>query len=361
MTSIPSFALACDKRYETDDATPDPESDDEIQQDYQWECEELRNQIDVKNVEQCRQRISDSAYWKIECHQCKEIFVELLWRHICNRFRTDEGSSEDWRSVARCMQKLLLDKGVPLDETMEFRITGGRKQMFLDHSRHAKSTKYRKRLRCETWNRTNGIPLSAHTVTGRSRETSGANHRYAIGHYIEQDQTQDKDCDRWQNTPSPIQKKHQKPDITALTRLITSLLPHGPAHTYSVPFAILSYSIHISVSAMDLSEVVLFLGCFEFCESFADVDNILTLSEDSRYEFKPPDNDHDATWKGGQPTGQEWKPPFLCLRFEQDQYDLEAGFLDPIMTQTKLIFKLLRTTRLASADDCFESILASQS
>lgn len=64
-------------------------------------------------------------------------------------------------------------------------------------------------------------------------------------------------------------------------------------------------------NAVDLANVVLIFG------SFVGVSNILELSENSRYEFTPPNSDADplTNWKGGQPEGQEPQPRFLCLTF----------------------------------------------
>jgi hypothetical protein len=64
----------------------------------------------------------------------------------------------------------------------------------------------------------------------------------------------------------------------------------------------------------DLAKIVLILG------SFVGVDNILGLSENSRYEFQPPqDGQPGHGWKGGQT--QQLTPPFLCLRIGEHLFD----------------------------------------
>ncbi|KAG8411916.1 hypothetical protein J3458_015210 [Metarhizium acridum] len=58
---------------------------------------------------------------------------------------------------------------------------------------------------------------------------------------------------------------------------------------------------------VDLSKVVVILG------SFVGVNNILRLSENSRYEFQPPSGNVSTSWKGDQPREQELNPPFIAL------------------------------------------------
>lgn len=64
-----------------------------------------------------------------------------------------------------------------------------------------------------------------------------------------------------------------------------------------------------------ISKAVLVLG------HFVGVDHILKLSENSRYEFLPPTDDADESWKGAQPKQQELKPPFLCLEIGKHLFD----------------------------------------
>lgn len=60
----------------------------------------------------------------------------------------------------------------------------------------------------------------------------------------------------------------------------------------------------------NFAKVVLMLG------SFVGVDDILGLSENSRYAFRPPGDD---AWKGGQT--QELTPPFLRLEVKEHLFD----------------------------------------
>ncbi|OAA34235.1 Protein kinase-like domain protein [Metarhizium rileyi] len=63
------------------------------------------------------------------------------------------------------------------------------------------------------------------------------------------------------------------------------------------------------------SNVVLVLG------NFVGVDNVLKLSENSRYEFLPSSGEANESWKGSQPEGQQLKPPFLCLKIGEHLFD----------------------------------------
>ncbi len=67
---------------------------------------------------------------------------------------------------------------------------------------------------------------------------------------------------------------------------------------------------------VNLADIVLILGSFE------NADGLLTWSENSRYEFTPPnkDDDPEGRWRGGQPA-EALKPPFLCLRFDKLPYN----------------------------------------
>jgi len=66
--------------------------------------------------------------------------------------------------------------------------------------------------------------------------------------------------------------------------------------------------------AADLARVVLLLG------SIVTTDAILELSENRRYEFKPPEDNDDGTanWKGVQ--SEELDAPFFRLTFGEHMY-----------------------------------------
>jgi len=65
---------------------------------------------------------------------------------------------------------------------------------------------------------------------------------------------------------------------------------------------------------VDLSNVILILG------NFKGTPDILTLSENSRYEFTPPVDAFPASWKGGQSKEQELTGPFFALTFGNHYY-----------------------------------------
>ena len=98
------------------------------------------------------------------------------------------------------------------------------------------------------------------------------------------------------------------------------LLPEN--HTqHNILLIVLSILGMSTTKALDLSSVVLILG------SFVGVDNILKLSDNSRYEFLPRDEDTDESWKGGQAGEQMPRPPFLCLRIGEHLFDPQGWVL----------------------------------
>lgn len=64
----------------------------------------------------------------------------------------------------------------------------------------------------------------------------------------------------------------------------------------------------------DLSKVVLIFG------TFVGQDDVLDLSDNTRYKFSPPSSDSDASWRGGLPGGS-LRPPFLCLTIGEHLFD----------------------------------------
>ncbi|KAI9146641.1 Calcium-dependent protein kinase 1 [Paramyrothecium foliicola] len=75
-------------------------------------------------------------------------------------------------------------------------------------------------------------------------------------------------------------------------------------------------NMKIMTSSFSLAEVVLFLGGFE------GLDNVLSLSENARYEFVPPD-DLEISWLGGRSNGAP-AGHVLCLTFGQHIYSPEG-------------------------------------
>jgi hypothetical protein len=71
----------------------------------------------------------------------------------------------------------------------------------------------------------------------------------------------------------------------------------------------------MTANRLSTSHVVLVLG------NFVGVDNVLELSENSRYEFLPSNGKTDESWKGNQPEGQKLEPPFLCLEISKHLFD----------------------------------------
>ena len=112
------------------------------------------------------------------------------------------------------------------------------------------------------------------------------------------------------STPSPVAE-------TVVLKL-NSEIPQGsqtrnPNHYLSS--AALSYFFDmLATKTPDLSKAALFLG------SFVGVDDILNMSENSRYEFQPPATDADISWRGGQ-CKEELKPPILCLMIGEHLFD----------------------------------------
>lgn len=76
-----------------------------------------------------------------------------------------------------------------------------------------------------------------------------------------------------------------------------------------------------TAKSVDLSKVVVFLG------SFDGVDDILKLSENSRYEFVPPTGGTNTSWMGDQSDELELKPPFMCLTIGEHLFDPQGWVL----------------------------------
>ncbi|KAH7307954.1 kinase-like domain-containing protein [Stachybotrys elegans] len=68
-----------------------------------------------------------------------------------------------------------------------------------------------------------------------------------------------------------------------------------------------------TTETIDLSKVVLILG------SFTGADGILTFSDNSRYQFQPPNKDADRQWMGCQ--SEEPKPPLFYLAMGEHMFD----------------------------------------
>ncbi|OAA34203.1 Calcium/calmodulin-dependent protein kinase type IV [Metarhizium rileyi] len=91
---------------------------------------------------------------------------------------------------------------------------------------------------------------------------------------------------------------------------------------------------------VDLSKVVVILG------SFVGVNDILKLSENSRYEFRPPTGNADTSWKGGQPREQELNRPFLALTIGEHLYDPRGWVLGSDRDSDECDLQLAETNQM---------------
>lgn len=75
-----------------------------------------------------------------------------------------------------------------------------------------------------------------------------------------------------------------------------------------------------NTNTVDYAKVVLILG------NFVGADDILSWSDNSRFQFNPSTNAAGTSWKGGQSDEQELKPPFLSLVIGENLFD-PAGWV----------------------------------
>ncbi|TWU70533.1 hypothetical protein ED733_000309 [Metarhizium rileyi] len=86
--------------------------------------------------------------------------------------------------------------------------------------------------------------------------------------------------------------------------------------------------------------VVVILG------SFVGVNDILKLSENSRYEFRPSTGNADTSWKGGQPREQELNRPFLALTIGEHLYDPRGWVLGSDRDSDECDLQLAETNQM---------------
>ncbi|KAI1498403.1 hypothetical protein F5X99DRAFT_393756 [Biscogniauxia marginata] len=155
MTDITAKFLAQDlsKRLEEvinsrEKATPEPVfQDDDVEQCYQWICEELRRHFTPDEAEKHRMAIPHREYWELEARVYGEAVEELMWKKACVAHGVGRGPSADgWRTLAVFYQGLLRENGLSPQQISEIRQS-------IDNQKYwqAEAELYRQRAALQEW------------------------------------------------------------------------------------------------------------------------------------------------------------------------------------------------------------------
>lgn len=84
----------------TQEATPGISFESDIEQDYQWLCEQLYQSFKPHEVDNLRGRIRTATYWEIE--------TRMLYDAVTQRF----DGAKSWRKAAAMLRRLLRENGL---------------------------------------------------------------------------------------------------------------------------------------------------------------------------------------------------------------------------------------------------------
>ncbi|TWU70587.1 hypothetical protein ED733_001283 [Metarhizium rileyi] len=107
-----------------EEETPEPQSPEDLEECYQWRCEELRNNFKPHEVDKQRMHISQLDYWRTECFHYDVALKEVMWQRAHAAHGVDgEPSADHWRTVAMVYRELLKSSGLSLAQTRAIRFS----------------------------------------------------------------------------------------------------------------------------------------------------------------------------------------------------------------------------------------------
>jgi len=105
-----------------EEATPEPQSPEDVEECHQWRCEELRNHFKLEEADKLRMRILQRDYWKLECRHYEDALKEFLWQKACATHGSDgEPTADHWRTLATFYEGLLRRSGASAGQIMKIR------------------------------------------------------------------------------------------------------------------------------------------------------------------------------------------------------------------------------------------------
>lgn len=89
-----------------EEATPDIQfQSDDVEQCYQWICEELRTHFKPREADKLRVGITATVYWELEAQYYRDAVNKQMWQNARDKYGLDcEPTADGWRSVTRFYQ-----------------------------------------------------------------------------------------------------------------------------------------------------------------------------------------------------------------------------------------------------------------
>ncbi|PON20198.1 hypothetical protein TGAM01_v210919 [Trichoderma gamsii] len=255
-----------------EEATPEPiYADPTVKPCYQLICEQKRAHFESAEAEKIRQLISKREYWELEAK-----FLKAAAEQCLQKVRNDP--LEYWRTCANGWGALLKGIGIPLSEIYKIR-----KSIDVPFYWKSESELFEREAKRQEMELRELWKAQARRQVRRTQQTT--------------------------KTQRPLRNtKSRAADYDPASRhfIVTCWLQHLD------PPTLFDMMPDVTDTSLDYSDIVLFLG------HFTQIDNVVELTKNARYVFKPPMNEHgpNADWLGGGCVKRP-KTPVLYLAFGQ--------------------------------------------
>ncbi|KAJ6784540.1 hypothetical protein PWT90_06758 [Aphanocladium album] len=307
------------------EATPEPSFSDlcSTEEDHKWECAILHEQFERRKLDNIRHGVKQLEYWKAEYQQYKK---DLL-RQSNEKEKKGGPTAQQYKEASFLLRRVLELGGWSLDETDRSRFSIENPEYWTcerdvlqhhaalqEHQAHEAARKKRKEIqrrrqarveRCLESKRHPSPPRRMDPSPNQAQQHEGCiatrtRSRTRIG-IFRPEETRQRSPHRT-TTPPPTPHPYH---ASAFHRQLSSI--RVCLHKMTNP------------GAIDYSDVVLIIGNVD------GADEILNWSENSRFAFTPPVA--GCSWRGDQPSEQELKGPFLCLKIGENLFDPRGWIL----------------------------------
>ena len=105
-------------------ATPEITFEDEVEECYEWLCEEERPKFEPNEIDELRIGITEASYWECEARHLRDRLSELIWQNLLRDNLMDGVSATDgWRDVVMAYRRRLRRHGLSMQQVRESRIS----------------------------------------------------------------------------------------------------------------------------------------------------------------------------------------------------------------------------------------------
>ena len=98
--------------------------DDDVEECYEWLCEEERPKFELTEIDELRTCITKPRYWECEAQHLRETLSQLRWENLLREYLMDGVSATDgWRDIAMAYTRRLRKHGLSTQRVRECRLS----------------------------------------------------------------------------------------------------------------------------------------------------------------------------------------------------------------------------------------------